>query len=290
MNSCAPPPRDPAIFSFRLFAAVVFGMLALISATPAIAASSGWVYAKGGKVRILATPASADGLIRAAVIIDLKPGWTTYWRNPGQTGVPPQLGTDGSRNIRSAELRFPPPGLLDEGGAPAIGYAHSVAFPLSIRQEQAGKASVLKADLFIGMCKEICIPVSASYKLDILPASAAANSPADLPVAAAFAALPPAESRDFAIEAVTLSTDGRALRVKVRLPQSPATGAAPQLFVAGSSGWSFGAGHLTGSQGSAAEFAVPVLSGPDGKSLRGETVDIVVTSGSRSIGAARVAG
>ena len=39
--------------------------------------------------------------------IDLKPGWKTYWRDPGDAGVPPQLDVSASTNVAGAELRFP---------------------------------------------------------------------------------------------------------------------------------------------------------------------------------------
>ncbi len=271
------------IRSLRSPARLLF-LAALLAAAiaPAAAATTDWLQSKGARVRIVATRPGADGTIRAAVEIDLKAGWTTYWRDPGGSGIPPQLTTEGSRNVKSVRLQFPPPVALDEGGVAAVGYDAPVALPLTIRQGVPGKDSLLHARLFIGVCKEICIPVNADFSLDIPSSESPANSIASVMVAGAFASLPGPEDDSFAVGKAELSKDGHRVTVTARLPGSTPGGAPPQLFVAGPAGWSFAPARLQQRSGGSATFVVPVAARPD--TLRDDTrLILVVRDGERSI-------
>lgn len=90
--------RDLLIISFVMTAA-----------SPALAASSDWVETPGGKVRVVLEENKHTGELRGALQIDLNPGWKTYWRNPGDAGVPPQLNIEGNS---SARIDFPAPSIL----------------------------------------------------------------------------------------------------------------------------------------------------------------------------------
>ena len=247
------------------------------------AATTDWVGSMGGRVRIVSMPPGPDGVVRAAVDIDLKPGWTTYWRNPGESGIPPQLSTKGSRNVASAELAFPAPVTLDEGGLTAIGYDRPVALPLTIRQARPGADSLLAAKLFIGVCKDICIPVSADFSLRIAGGPAQPKSSVELvTVAEAYASLPKPPGDAFAVRSVSLDGDGSGLAVTVRLPEGGAAGAPPQLFVAGPAGWSLAPARLTARSGTEATFSVPVTTKPE-TPAGAPSFDLVVRDGPDSI-------
>jgi len=291
MKSTTRAPRPASCrrnrISFLLLAVLLVATAFLASlSTPAAAAATHWLQSRGAKVRIVATPPDADGVIRAAVDIDLKPGWTTYWRNPGESGIPPQLTTTGSRNIKSARLDFPPPVALDEGGMSAIGYDAPVALPLRIRQAEPGKDSLLSAKLFLGVCKDICIPVRADFSLNIPAHSKPASSIASVVVAKAFTSLPEPESDTFAVRQVSLSKDGRDLIVTARLPGGAPPGDRPQLFVAGPDGWSVAPARLKQQQGRMATFFVPVTGKPDAPSGAAKFI-LVVRDGLRSIEATK---
>lgn len=66
--------------------------ISLFLALEAQAASSDWHETQGGAVRLVTSGISNDqGYLRGALQIRLEPGWKTYWRDPGKTGIPPQL-------------------------------------------------------------------------------------------------------------------------------------------------------------------------------------------------------
>lgn len=72
--------------------AAAAALLLLALAPGAHAASSEWHHVEGGSIRIVTSGApDAQGILRGALEIRLKPGWKTYWLDPGSSGVPPTL-------------------------------------------------------------------------------------------------------------------------------------------------------------------------------------------------------
>ena len=81
----------------------------------------------------LVTSGKADeaGRIQGVLDIELKPGWKTYWRDPGDAGVPPQIDVSASTNITDAAFSFPPPQRHDDGYGKWAGYNHPVSLPVT---------------------------------------------------------------------------------------------------------------------------------------------------------------
>jgi len=80
--------------------------------------ASPWETVPHGAARLIAgaTHKSADDVwLRAGIEIRLDPGWHTYWRYPGESGVPPRFDFTGSENVESVTVLWPAPkrpGLL----------------------------------------------------------------------------------------------------------------------------------------------------------------------------------
>jgi DsbC/DsbD-like thiol-disulfide interchange protein len=152
-----------------LFRSLLLAMLCLLPlATQAQDAASPWVESNASRVRLLSTGAAADGKQPAAALeILLDPGFKTYWRNPGESGVPPLLTTDGSENLRSAELLFPVPRRQeDETGISNI-YDKGVVLPLLIHAIDPAKPVRLKGLFQFGVCDKLCIPAEAVIALEL---------------------------------------------------------------------------------------------------------------------------
>ena len=81
---------------------------------------------------IAGMPAAAGGVLRAGVEIRLKAGWHTYWRYPGDAGVPPQFDFKASQNVKRVDALWPAPQRLTEGAGVSIGYARDVIFPVQV--------------------------------------------------------------------------------------------------------------------------------------------------------------
>lgn len=116
------------------------------------------------KVDVLPGWREADGTHYAGVRIQLAPGWKTYWRTPGDGGIPPQFDLTGSGNLVGFAPHMPRPTVFDEDGLRSVGYKTEVVFPLRLSAEAADAPIALNGSLFIGVCEEICMP--AEVRLD----------------------------------------------------------------------------------------------------------------------------
>lgn len=116
------------------------------------------------QVRLLDAGRDDDtGRYRALVEIALAPGYKTYWREPGDSGVPAEFAWEGSRNVAAAAALFPAPERFFDGVGQAVGYLRTVRFPMLV--EPAGEGEVtLALELSFGVCKEICIPEQVSVQ------------------------------------------------------------------------------------------------------------------------------
>ena len=142
-----------------------------ISATP-------WTELHASRVRLVAGRAkSAKGQYFAGLEIVMDDGWKTYWRMPGDSGVPPTFDWAGSANVASTKVLYPAPMRMPEAGGVAIGYKQSVLLPIEITPQDPCKPVVLKLALEFGVCREICIPATANFDLSIPAAPAGAPAP-----------------------------------------------------------------------------------------------------------------
>ena len=135
------------------------------SAVPAAAEdASRWDGDARSAIRLIAGSRSGD-IVRAGVEIRLKPGWHTYWRYPGDAGVPPRFDFQGSQNIKSVDVRWPAPKRLPEAGMTAIGYDRDVILPLVIVPQDPAKPVVLRLKLDYAVCEKLCVPADGKAEL-----------------------------------------------------------------------------------------------------------------------------
>ncbi|MBP1883017.1 protein-disulfide reductase DsbD domain-containing protein [Sinorhizobium mexicanum] len=245
------------------------------------AAASEWVTSAGGAIRLVAAQPQADGTIPAILEIKLKPGWKTYWRNPGASGIPPQITIDPSSGVVLEGIDFPAPKTFGEGPARYVGYDTPVTFPLTLKRTRDDGDLAVRASVFLGICEDICIPVQG--ELNLVLKKGEFDNPLDgARIADAVAALPQAPSTDFKVATARFDEEAGAIRLRLQLPPE-ATAGEPDLFFAGPAGMSFGEpafGVETGVQRTA---DIPVrFSGKD-RNIKGKPVALTVRAGSRSM-------
>src|SRR5262245_15026826 len=105
--------------------AVAACAMALLAVPAAAEDASPWDGDARSAIRLIAGSRSG-GVIRAGIEMRLKPGWHTYWRYPGDAGMPPRFDFKGSQNIKSVDVHWPAPRRLPEGPLTAIGYDRDV--------------------------------------------------------------------------------------------------------------------------------------------------------------------
>ena len=158
---------------------------------------------------------TANGNWRVGLDITLDKGWKTYWRMPGDAGVPPQFDWSRSRNVKSATVMWPAPGRFIDRSGETVGYKDRVVFPVDVIAADPGRPIELALAVFLGVCETICIPV----KLDVA-LTQSDPAPADASLIAAFAARVPqrvdAQSR-FRVTGASLAGMGGRYELVLRL-------------------------------------------------------------------------
>ena len=111
---------------------------------------------------------TSNGTYMAGIQITLSEGWKTYWRAPGDAGIPPLFQWIGSENIAAAAFHWPTPEVFDTNGMRTIGYHDSVVIPVEIQSIDSGPMRI-KGQVEIGVCDNICVPVSLEFDSTVLP-------------------------------------------------------------------------------------------------------------------------
>ncbi|KIN73769.1 protein-disulfide reductase DsbD domain-containing protein [Sulfitobacter guttiformis] len=159
----------------------------------------------------------ADGTRVGAIRITLADGWKTYWRAPGDAGIPPHFTWDGSSNLAGVSVGWPTPEVFVQNGMRSVGYSNQVTLPLTFAAQKTGQPVDINLDLEIGVCKDICVPktLSISGTLD-----SAETSP--VPTIAAAMAERPYTAREAGARGVTCaispSKDGLNITATMTLP------------------------------------------------------------------------
>jgi len=189
-------------------------------------AASNWAPSSKSEARLI-----ADGSGQAGFQIELAPGAITYWRDPGDAGVPPTFDFSRSTNVASAEVDFPAPTRIAESdGSEAFGYERGVVFPIRVLAADPSKAITLALDANYAVCEKICLPARAAVELN-LPAKGV-NTTYAAEIEAARAMVPRRE------DAGSLRIELTALQGRNwRLCLPVASGAARDLFVEPPTGW-----------------------------------------------------
>jgi DsbC/DsbD-like thiol-disulfide interchange protein len=155
----------------RLTIAAALFASATVFVTTAIAIAEDatrWDGDARSSVRIVAgTPPAGAGYLRAGVEIRLMRGWHTYWRYPGDSGVPPQFNFDGSRNLKQVDVLWPAPERITDSSGTSIGYSVGVTFPLRVVPQEIGKPVTLRLRLQYAICEKLCVPVEARSELTL---------------------------------------------------------------------------------------------------------------------------
>jgi DsbC/DsbD-like thiol-disulfide interchange protein len=127
--------------------------------------ASPWQHSGHSAVRLLAGSRSGSVLL-GGIAMQLESGWKTYWRTPGDSGVPPHFDFSKSENIEAVTVLWPAPTKFDDGaGGHSLGYHNQIVLPLRIVAKNADKPVTLRADITYAVCEKICIPVQANADL-----------------------------------------------------------------------------------------------------------------------------
>jgi thiol:disulfide interchange protein DsbD len=117
--------------------------------------------------RAAAAPGDTAELL---LVLDIRPGWHTYWRNPGDSGEAPRIDWTLPAGVEAGPLRFPTPELIRVGPLANFGYLGRALHPVSLRVPAGwpvGEPIRARAEAHWLVCEEHCIPESAVLELSL---------------------------------------------------------------------------------------------------------------------------
>ncbi len=138
------------------------------SASAAGELASAWTASSLSKVRLIGGGLEKS-IWQAGVEISLKGEAHTYWRNPGDGGLPPTFDFSGSKNLKSYKVAFPAPTRSGDPGSQIFGYKREVIFPLTITAADPEKPVVLNLHINYAACENICLPAEGKVTLELDP-------------------------------------------------------------------------------------------------------------------------
>ena len=155
---------------------------AVAMAPGARAAESAPVTSKRSTATLLTSTDSVTmgGRIRLALRLRLAEGWHTYWRNPGEAGVPIELTWSLPPGTTVGPTGWPAPDRMAEGQITTYGYTGEVILPVTVTtaSDAIGLDGEVRANWLV--CKDICVPEEAVFRVAVPAGPAVASAQADL--------------------------------------------------------------------------------------------------------------
>lgn len=269
--------HSPARLSFPLALAATVGVGVGVALATGNSASP-WVISTDSKVRLVSGTVDVDGApaLLAGIQLRMDPGWKTYWRNPGDSGVPPSFDWTGSKNLKHAEVLYPAPHRFADAGGTAIGYDDQVVFPVKLTPERDGEPIELKLAFAFGLCKDLCIPNDVSLGLML----GGGVGKGDALLLAGFLARVPKPARDGALPSVSKveakpDADQPGLVIDAIFPPG-ATGT--DLFIDGGDVFVPVPMPLGPIADGKQRFAVSFVSPAEAAALKGKTLAVILVS------------
>ena len=246
-----------------------------------------WQEGDFSKARLVAnfltSPGEDEGVLYLGWHVKLEPGWKTYWRSPGSAGLPPQFDWQGSKNIADIQILYPSPERFKIFNLHTYGYHDDVVYPILVTPEIKGEPILIKATVNYLVCNDLCVPVLASYELEIPASQGSAVAASEAKLINRFLAMVPSKvSRSGgAIQFLDYKIFGApgAENIVVHIKASGLLSGA-DIIMEDKPGFKFGIpkkrlmADLT-----EAEFIIPVYASGENDSLFGNEVVVIITDG-----------
>jgi DsbC/DsbD-like thiol-disulfide interchange protein len=269
----------------RLFRSAGLALMLACAASPVLASqASDWSVVNGAAIRLLPGDAKPGGDGLAGLEIRLDEGWKTYWRSPGDAGIPPTFDWSKSQNLGSITVLWPAPQRIDDEGGSSAVYKNDTILPLKLTAADPSKPIELRLALDYAICHDICVPAKGEASLTLVPSPTDEGEGADdiaaaarrVPVPLAFGAQAP-----LAIEQVHVDTSAKpaVLTIDTKSPV-PAT-----LFIEGPANWflPMPAPAADADKANPQRFTLRLEGLPKNATLSGTSLRLTLSTGDRGI-------
>jgi suppressor for copper-sensitivity B len=161
----------------RFFILVVLAVGFIMRTGSAGAAATDWIGDSRGTVRLITATdgIAASSTIKAGLEFRFAKGWHSYWRTPGDAGIPPSVDWSASENILRGEISWPAPHRLVIDDFQNSVYDNDVVLPVKLFLKRAQTSALIKASITYAICSEVCVPLQAELTLQ-LPTGAEGTS------------------------------------------------------------------------------------------------------------------
>lgn len=162
------------------------------------------------EARLVVAGGMEDGAYRAALELDLPDGWHTYWRNPGDAGIPPIFDVAHSVNLGDFSVSYPVPVRHTDGAGTSMIYEGRLLLPIRAVPVRPNAPITLAIRVLYGLCAEVCVPAEADVTARLDPDATVDQAAAD--DIAAFEARVPVRTNDDRITIDRFGYDAKTAR------------------------------------------------------------------------------
>jgi thiol:disulfide interchange protein/DsbC/DsbD-like thiol-disulfide interchange protein len=169
------PSMKPLLTTICLLAALAFA--------PPAGAQVGQRATDLVKADLLAEPAAIQPgePFSVGLRLRMKPGWHTYWQNPGDSGLPTEIRWSLPEGFTAGDIQWPVPQRIPIGSLVNYGYEGEVTLLVQITPPadlQPGQSVALRADVNYLVCERECIPGDAKVATSLRAAGPMNGRPA----------------------------------------------------------------------------------------------------------------
>ena len=189
-------------------------LLTAALASPSLAGETPWQdVGPGARARLISSDVlRPDGTTLIGLELDMPASTNTYWRVPGETGIPTTFDFAGSTGVLGNDVLWPYPLTETKSGYVDFVYRGPTVLPVQLKLD--GAAADLKVAVLMGICSDICVPVSISFALPLDLAKPDRAQDLRLAQAMALTPLPWQDAHD-PVAWVGYDSDAKALAIKL---------------------------------------------------------------------------
>lgn len=216
--------------------------------------------------------------------IEPRAGWKTYWRAPGENGLPPVFEFIVHDNAAKPVIKWPAPRRILVQGRESYGYDGPVIFPFFVLPQNAALPVSLVVRVDYAVCMDICVPEQAELKIMLPPGPAHATAE-NAALQAALSRVPVLEGADSFARITGVALAQNRGRASLRVEASARHGfVRPDLFADGQEDLLFEPPEIIyRDERKSATFKVPVVLLDRGRQIAGRTITLTLVDGEISM-------
>lgn len=223
----------PVRWSFIDMRFFIIVILAFVICLPASARAA--EHSRHVQTRIFSSVEGVGQLktVPVGIEVRLAHGWKTYWRTPGEAGLPPVFDWTDSENVKDVKIRWPSPTRFVASDIDNYGYENEVTFPVAVTPSIPGEPIILRLKMDLLICNAICIPESFRLSLQIPVGEAKYSVVGQFALTEALRRIPKSvEEENFSVKSIWLEKeDDQKIRLHVEAYAMVVFGADADMFV-----------------------------------------------------------